>query len=131
LLGLDTNVLVRLLVQDDRAQSRRARELVHRAVDRERVVWVSLLVMIETEWVLRSQYGFDKEATLRSMIRLMETRELTFEDEPAVEEALHHWKKSPCGFADCLIFAHNRRAGCDATVTFDRRGSRLPGGQAA
>jgi predicted nucleic-acid-binding protein len=131
LLGIDTNVLVRLLVQDDRAQSRRARELVQQAVDRERVVWVSLLVMIETEWVLRSRYAFSKAATLQLIVSLLETREFTFEDEPALEEALHHWKESPCGFADCLIIAHNRRAGCSATASFDRRAARLPGGQAA
>lgn len=131
MLGLDTNVLVRLLVQDDRAQSRRARELVQQAVEHERVVWISLLVMIETEWVLRSRYGFDKSATLQTIAHLLETRELTFEDEPAIEEALHYWKESPCGFADCLIVAHNRRSGCEATVSFDRRAARLPGGQAA
>jgi predicted nucleic-acid-binding protein len=131
LLGIDTNVLVRLLVQDDRAQSRRARELVQQAAGRGRVVWVSLLVMIETEWVLRSRYAFDKAATLQLIVSLLETRELTFEDEPAIEEALYNWKKSPCGFADCLIVAHNRRAGCSATASFDRRTARLPGGQAA
>lgn len=131
MLGIDTNVLVRLLVRDDRAQASRARELVTQAVDRQRVVWVSLLVMIETEWVLRSRYGFEKTAILQLIVSLLETRELTFEDEPAIEEALHNWKDSACGFADCLIIAHNRRAGCAATVSFDRRAARLPGGQAA
>jgi predicted nucleic-acid-binding protein len=131
LLGIDTNVLVRLLVLDDRDQSRRALEVVQRALGREQVVWVSLLVLIETEWVLRSRYGMDKAAALGLLIDLLESRELTFEDEPAIEEALHNWKESRCGFADCLIVARNRRAGCEATVTFDKRAARLPGTQAA
>lgn len=131
MLGIDTNVLVRLLVLDDRTQSRRAHELIRSAIQREQVVWVSLLVLIETEWVLRSRYGMDKAAALGLLIDLLESRELMFEDEPAIEEALHHWKESRCGFADCLIFARNRRAGCEATVTFDKHAARLPGGQVA
>jgi predicted nucleic-acid-binding protein len=58
---------------------------------------------------------------------LLEARELSFEDEPAVEEALFHWKDSACGFADCLITAHNRQLGCRATATFDAKAARLPG----
>ena len=61
-------------------------------------MWVSLLVLIETEWVLRSRYGLDKAATVGAMMSLLETGELTFEDEPAIEEALHNWKEShPAG----------------------------------
>ncbi len=131
MLGIDTNVLVRLLILDDRIQSKRALEVVQKALGREQVVFVSLLVLIETEWVLRSRYGLDKAAVQGLLIDLLESRELTFEDEPAIEEALHDWKKSHCGFADCLIFARNRRAGCAATVTFDRHAARLPGGQQA
>ncbi len=131
MLGVDTNVLVRLLVLDDRAQTRRAQQIVQEAQDRGDVVWVSLLVLIETEWVLRSRYGLDKLATLSVLATLLETGELSFEDEAAVEEALYNWRKAPCGFADCLIVAHNRRAGCARTVTFDKHAARLPGGEAA
>lgn len=131
MLGIDTNVLVRLLVLDDQEQSRRAQQVVQRALVREQIVWVSLLVLIETEWVLRSRYGMDKPVVLGLMIDLLESRELTFEDEAAIEEALHDWKESRCGFADCLIFARNRRVGCEATVTFDKHAARLPGGQSA
>ncbi len=131
MLGLDTNVLVRLLVLDDRAQTRRAQQIVQQAQDRGHVVWISLLVLIETEWVLRSRYGLDKLATVSVLARLLETGELSFEEEAAVEEALYNWKKGPCGFADCLIVARNRRAGCVRTVTFDKHAARLPGGEAA
>jgi predicted nucleic-acid-binding protein len=126
-LGIDTNILVRLLVVDDAEQTRRARRLVLASIGRSEPVLVSLLVMIETEWVLRSRYDLDKDQTLTVLRRLLEARELIFEDEPAIEEALFNWKDSNAGFTDCLIAAHNRRIGCTATATFDAKAARVPG----
>ena len=127
MLGIDTIVVVRLLIEDDAEQTRRAQRLVVRAFEQGDPVVVPLLVLIETEWVLRSRYGFDKDMALRAMRTLLEARELEFEDEPAVEEALFHHKDSSAGFADCLIAAHNRRLGCSATATFDAKAARSPG----
>ena len=127
MLGIDTNVVVRLLIADDMAQTRRARKLVEHAVGRDEAVLVSLPVMVETEWVLRSRYGLGREAVLGVFRAALEARELSFEDEPALEEALFYWKDSACGFSDCLIAAHNRRLGCRATATFDVKAARLPG----
>ena len=88
---------------------------------------VSLLVLLECEWVLRSRYKFSRVAVLSIFRALLEARELSFEDEPALEEALFQWKDSACGFSDCLIAAHNRQMGCRATATFDGKAARLPG----
>ncbi len=74
---------------------------------------------------------FDKDAVLRSLRKLLETREFDFEDEPAIEEALFRYGESGAGFADCLIAAHNRRLGCAATATFDTRAAQVPGFVAA
>ena len=115
MLGIDTYVLVRLLVADDAAQTRKARSMVERSVEQGEPVLVSLPVIIETEWVLRSRYEFDKAATLARFIALLGASEFAFEDEPALEEALYRWKDSRAGFVDCLIAAHNRRLGCSAT----------------
>jgi predicted nucleic-acid-binding protein len=127
MLGIDTNVVVRLVVADDAEQTRRARKLIDQALDRDEAVLVSLLVLLESEWVLRSRYGFSRDALLSIFRALLEARELSFEDEPALEEALFHWKDSGCGFSDCLIAAHNRQMGCRATATFDAKATRLPG----
>ena len=127
MLGIDTNVVVRLVVSDDAVQTRRARKLIDQALNRDEPVLVSLLVLLESEWVLRSRYGFDREGLLSIFRSLLEARELTFEDEPALEEALFHWKDSPCQFSDCLITAHYRQMGCRETATFDEKASRLPG----
>ena len=127
MIGIDTNVVVRLVVADDADQTRRARRLIDQALGRDEPVVVSLLVLLESEWVLRSRYGFSREALLGIFRALLEASELSFEDEPALEEALFHWKDSACGFSDCLIAAHNRQMGCRATATFDAKAARLPG----
>jgi predicted nucleic-acid-binding protein len=127
MLGIDTNVVVRLVVSDDAEQTRRARKLVEQAVTRDEPVLVSLLVLLESEWVLRSRYGFNRESLLGIFRALLESRELSFEDEPALEEALFRWKDSACEFSDSLIVAHNRQVGCRATATFDGKAARPPG----
>jgi predicted nucleic-acid-binding protein len=127
MLGIDTNIVIRLIVSDHVEQTRRARRLVEQALNRDEIVLVSLLVLLESEWVLRSVYGFNRETLLAVFRALLEARELSFEDEPAIEEALFRWKDSACEFSDCLITAHNRRLGCRAIATFDGKAARLPG----
>ena len=131
MLGLDTNVLVRFLVRDHEAQFQRARRLIKREVGAQERVLISLMVLLETEWVLRSRYGLQKTHVIDAISGLLEATELELEDEPAVEEALYLWKDSAADFADCLIGAHHRRLGCRATATFDARAVKLRGFVAA
>ncbi|MGP1677186.1 MAG: PIN domain-containing protein [Burkholderiales bacterium] len=127
MLGLDTNVLVRFLVRDDEAQFEKARKLIKREVAAGRRVFVSQLVLLETEWVLRSRYALPKIEIIAAISGLLDAADLQFEDEPAIEEALSVWRDSAAGFADCLIGARNRRLGCRVTATFDVNASKLPG----
>ncbi|MBK7592343.1 MAG: type II toxin-antitoxin system VapC family toxin [Betaproteobacteria bacterium] len=127
MLGLDTNVLVRFLVRDDEVQFERARKLIKREVAAGRRVFVSQLVLLETEWVLRSRYGLPKDLIIEAVSGLLGATDVRFEDEPAIEEALFLWKDTTADFADCLIGARNRRLGCRATATFDAKASKLPG----
>ena len=131
MLGLDTNVLVRLLMEDEAAQTRRARNLVDAAVAEQEAVLVSLPVLLKTEWVLRSRYEVPPETILGLFRAALEARELAFEDEAAVEEALFNWQDGPSGFSDCLIMAHNQQLGSRSTATFDARAARLPGASKA
>jgi predicted nucleic-acid-binding protein len=127
MLGLDTNVLVRFLVRDNESQFQRAQRLLRHEVGANRKVLISLLVLLEAEWVLRSRYGLHKTQIMEAIAGLLDATETAFEDEPAIEEALHHWKKSNADFADCLVGAHYRRLGCRATATFDTRALKVPG----
>jgi predicted nucleic-acid-binding protein len=127
MLGIDTNVLVRFLVRDDEAQFEKTRKLIKREVAAGSGVLVNQLVLLETEWVLRSRYSLPKNLIIQAISGLLDASDVRFEDEPAVEEALFIWKDSAADFADCLIGAKNRRLGCRATATFDMRASKLPG----
>lgn len=127
MLGVDTNVLVRFLVRDDEAQFEKARKLIKREVAAGRSVFISHLVILETEWVLRSRYSLPKNLIIEVISGLLDATDVQFEDEPAVEEALFIWKDATADFADCLIGAKNRRLGCSATATFDAKAAKLPG----
>ena len=131
MLGIDTNVLVRFLVQDDEAQFEKARKLIKREVAAGRRVFVNQLVLMETEWVLRSRYAVPKNQIIAAISGLLDATDVQFEDEPAIEEALFIWKDATTDFADCLIGAKNRRMGCRVTATFDIKASKLPGFMAA
>jgi predicted nucleic-acid-binding protein len=127
MLGLDTNVLVRFLVRDHEAQFERARRLIKREVGAQEKVLISLLVLLETEWVLRSRYRVQKTQIVDAISGLLDATELELEDEATIEEALYLWRDSATDFADCLIGAHHRKLGCRATATFDARAAKLPG----
>ncbi len=127
MLGLDTNVLIRYLMQDDQRQYEKAKRLIHREAGNGEPVLISLLVLLEIEWVLRSRYGLSKAEVLAAFSALLEAADLAFEDETSVEYALYSWKNSSADFADCLIEARNRRLGCRATATFDAKALKLAG----
>ena len=127
MIGLDTNFLIRYLVRDDPSQYERARRLLRRAVEGGEPVMVSLLTLLEMEWVLRSRYASSKEDIAATISSLLDAAEPTFEDEPSIEEAIYLWKGSSTDFADCLINARNRRLGCRTTATFYRKALELTG----
>jgi predicted nucleic-acid-binding protein len=127
MIGLDTNVLVRLLVADDERQFERARRLIQSEAVRGEPVLISHLVLLECEWVLRSRYSLPRDAILGAFSGLLDSMEVRIEDEASVEEALYVWKDSGADFADCLIAAKYRSLGCSATLSFDARAARLPG----
>lgn len=127
MLGLDTNVLVRYLVRDDQRQFEKARRLLKRESNKGEPVLVSLLVLLETEWVLRSRYEFSKAEILSTFSTLLDVADLAFEDESSIEQALYSWKDTVADFSDCLIEARNLRLGCQATATFDGKALKLPG----
>jgi len=127
MLGLDTNVLVRFLVEDDPEQFERARRLIKREVGHDEPVLISLLVLLEAEWVLRSRYDLSKADILAVLSSLLETSDLQFEDEPSIEEAVFTWKDSVADFADSLINARHRQLGCRATASFDTKALKVAG----
>lgn len=127
MIGIDTNVLVRYLVRDDEAQFLVASNLIADCIADRQPILISLLVMLEAEWVLRSRYQIPKLEIAAVFTQLLESKEAAFEDEEALEEALYVWKDSGADFADCLIVAKSRRLGCTSLMTFDLKAGALPG----
>ena len=125
--SLDTNVLVRLLAADDAKQAAQAKALMQRAGRTGDSLFVPLTVVLELEWVLRSRYRYPKEQVLSTLSSLLETRELVFQDEAAVEHALHYYRRNRVDFAECLHLGCAAAAGRLPLITFDRLAARVEG----
>src|SRR5688500_1797955 len=98
MIALDTNVLIRFVVRDDEEQFERAAKLIRREAHAGEPAYISLLVLLETEWVLRSRYNMSKAEILGTFSELLSAMDLSFEDEPSIEEALFLWKESSAQF---------------------------------
>lgn len=127
--ALDTNVLVRYLVRDDLAQLAQAQRLVAAALARGETLYVPITVALELEWVLRSNFRFDKTAITSALSGLLATVELSFQSEIALEMALARYKDSTADFADCVHVALAYVAGESPLWTFDRAAAKVDGAQ--
>jgi predicted nucleic-acid-binding protein len=128
--ALDTNVLVRWLTDDDATQSALVASLLAAVASKDERLFVAVTVMLETEWVLRSRYRFDKPSVTAALDALLGVTELEFQTEPALEHALWLFKQAGApDFADCLHVALVSQAGQGPLLTFDERASRLDGAQ--
>ncbi len=127
--ALDTNVLVRYLVQDDSGQLAAAKRLIGRCVAESNSLFVPVTVTLELEWVLRASFGFTKDDVLQALSNLFSAAELTFESERAVEVALQLYRDGPVEFADCLHIALAAQAGEQPLWTFDKGAARISGAQ--
>jgi predicted nucleic-acid-binding protein len=126
-IGLDTNVLVRYLAQDDPVQSPKATELIERRLTGDDPGFVSVVAMVETVWVLDRAYGLADHEIAAAIERTLQADVLVVENEQEVFSAMIALKEGRGSFADALIGALGARAGCSRTLSFDRKASRLPG----
>jgi predicted nucleic-acid-binding protein len=126
-IGLDTNILVRYLTQDDPIQSAKAREIVERRLSEEKPGFVSIVVMVEIVRVLERAYGLAPHEIVGAVERILQTDVLVVENEQEVFTAMIALKNGRGSFADAVIAALGARMGCSCTLTFDRKALRLPG----
>lgn len=124
LIGLDTNVLVRLCVRDDSAQVEAALRLLSGAPPGS--VRVSVIVLAELAWTLLRRYRLDKAALIATMESLLSRVELDIEGRGAMMMALQWYRMGNADFADYLIAALNREAGAAPTYTFDESAASSP-----
>jgi predicted nucleic-acid-binding protein len=127
MIGLDTNVLVRYLAQDDPTQSAAATELFERRLSEQEPGFVSIVAVTETAWVLERAYGLSNRDIAAAIEGVLQTAVLVVESEQEVFGAMIALKEGTGSFADALIAALGEKAGCSHTVTFDRGARRIPG----
>jgi len=119
-IGLDTNVLVRFLVDDDPEQGRAARALFDRLTEGD-PGFLSREVMIETVWVLERAYRFDRAQIAGALSGMLDAAELVIEAGEDIALALERYRKGGAGMADHMIRIAADRAGCATVYTFDRK----------
>lgn len=126
MIGLDTNVLVRYVTQDDPVQSPKASELIE-SLTTFSPGFVSLVSVVELVWVLQSCYQSARADIVTVLETLLRTRELTIEHAEIIWQALRRFTVSKADFADCLIERCAHGAGCEYTATFDLNAAKAVG----
>jgi predicted nucleic-acid-binding protein len=124
-IGLDTNVLVRYLAQDDAVQSPRATRIIEHELREDRPGFISLVTIAETVWVLERVYGLTALEIASAVERTLQADTLKVQNEQEVFTAAIALKTGAGSFSDSLIGALGSWAGCSSTLTFDRRAARL------
>jgi predicted nucleic-acid-binding protein len=127
MIGLDTNILVRYLTQDDLVQSAKATEILERRLTGKNPGFVSVVAMVETVWVLDRAYFLAAQEIATAIERLLQVDVLAIENEQEVFTAMVALKQGRGSFANALIAELGTRVGCTRTLTFDRKATRLAG----
>ena len=118
--ALDTNVLVRYLVADDPAQTRQATRIIEEASNHRQQLFLPMLVLCETVWVLDRRYGQTREAIADGLDQLLQTETFLLEQPDLIRSCVARYRAGRASLADYVIGAVAEDAGCEATVTFDR-----------
>ena len=124
--GLDTNVLVRYIMQDDAKQSPRATRLIE-SLSVDAPGFVAVVCVVELGWILGSAYGLTRKELAQAFEALLRTKEIVMERADQVLRVLRLFKATSADFADCLIAQAGASAGCDRTMTFDVGAAKVAG----
>lgn len=120
MIALDTNVLVRFIVEDDARQAAAATKLIEQAVAADQPLFISTIVLCEFVWVLGGSYHVSRTEIGRVLRELLRARHLTFDGPDHLVRTLDAFLHGKGDFADYLIREQGRAAGCDIVATFDR-----------
>lgn len=120
MIALDTNVLVRFLVEDDAVQAAKAAALIEQAISDNATLFISDVVLCEAVWALTSRYGFPRAEVAEVLRRLVDADHLSFSAPSQIVRALAAFSTGKGDFADYVIREHSLAAGCTAVATFDQ-----------
>ena len=120
MIAFDTNLVVRLMIEDDERQTKVARSILDNAVEQDEKVLVTDIVLSELEWVLDSAYRVPRLRLLAAIQRLAADNRFVFEDQERLTNALAHYQDGTGDLSDYLLGLKSREAGSSTTYTFDR-----------
>ena len=120
MIGLDTNVLVRYIAQDDPRQAAKAVHLIEEVCGEARPGFVTIVALAELVWVLEECYGARKAEIVVILQRILRTKQLVVEEAETVWKAVRLFESSSADFADCLIDRIAAAHECEYTATFDK-----------
>ncbi len=120
MIGIDTNVLVRYLTQDDPAQARKATHVIETAAEQGELLYITSIVLCELIWVLEDAYGYHRHDMQTVLERILRTAQFRFDNKEHLWQALHDYRAGRADFSDYLIGRLGTHAGCQETVTFDK-----------
>ena len=123
MIGIDTNVIIRYIVQDDMVQAKTATKLIEQSCSMDDPGYINHIVLCEIVWVLRRNYKLDKKRICGVIEQIMRTDRLAIEDIQLVWKALETFRDTKADFADCLLSQKNLQAGCRYTATLDETAS--------
>jgi predicted nucleic-acid-binding protein len=126
MIGLDTNVLVRYITQDDNRQARLANSLIE-SLDEASPGFVTLVTVVELSWVLESAYNFTRQQFAEVMQTLLTVDTIKLDRAAVVASAVRVYAGSKADFSDCLIERLSASAGCERTMTFDKAAAKMSG----
>ncbi len=120
MIGLDTNILVRYLTQDDPQQAPQATRIFEETLTDDNPGFIGLVVLVETIWVLRRLYQASAEELRQTVSDLLGSRTIVVESRDAVAQAVARAENNGVDFADAIIVASALDAGCREVLSFDR-----------
>ena len=124
MIGLDTNVLIRYIVQDDPKQARLATRALESQCTSESPGRICGIVLCEVVWVLARGYGYDRQLVAAVIRRILSSPELLVEEDEAVWQALKLYEQGTADFSDYLLGLLNLRAGSSPTLTLDQKAAK-------
>lgn len=126
MIGLDTNVLVRYIVEDDPKQAVLATKLIDESSSAQKPAFINLMVLCELVWVLTRAYGCDRIQMKEVLQNILLTENFIVEHHDVAWLALHDYDEGNADYPDCLISRLNQASECTTTWTFDKKASKLP-----
>ena len=120
MIGIDTNILVRYLTQDDIEQAQVVEQIFNNNATSPNSIFINNIVICELIWVLERGYKYNKEIITKAIKQILSTEEFAFENQELLWLALNQYSQNKLDFSDALIGELNKEFGCTNTLTFDQ-----------